>query len=204
MGLFKSVFGPSQDEIWSQIAAEIGGDYIDGGFWGKDKLIYSHDDWEILLDTYTVNSNNSSTTYTRMRAPFINNGSFNFKIYNEGFFSSIGKLFGMQDILIGDSFFDEQFIIKANDEAKVRELLSDSTMKSLIHAQPRIQFYVKDDEGLFGQSFPYNADELYFSACGLIRDKNQLHNLFKLFCTTLNRLVEIDAASTESPSVRLD
>ncbi len=36
----RSFFGPSKDEIWSQIATDIDGEYIDGGFWKKDVLIY--------------------------------------------------------------------------------------------------------------------------------------------------------------------
>jgi hypothetical protein len=72
MGLLRNIFGPSKDEIWSRIANDIGGDYVDGGFWGKDVLVYEHGDWQILLDTFTVRSNNSSTVYTRMRAPFFN------------------------------------------------------------------------------------------------------------------------------------
>ena len=54
MGALRSVFGPSKGEIWSKIATEIGGDYVDGGFWGKEVLSYKHGEWEILLDTYTV------------------------------------------------------------------------------------------------------------------------------------------------------
>ena len=39
MGLLKSLFGPSKDEIWSQISNDIGGEYIDGGFWKKNDLL---------------------------------------------------------------------------------------------------------------------------------------------------------------------
>jgi hypothetical protein len=108
MSLLRSIFGPSKDEIWSSIAKDIGGKYIDGGFWKKDVLRYRHRDWEILLDTYTQSSgsgsNHSSTTYTRMRAPFVNKDGLYFKIYRKGIFSSIGRFFGMQDLEIGDSF----------------------------------------------------------------------------------------------------
>ena len=79
MSLLRSIFGPSKDEIWSQISNDIGGEFIDGGFWGKDVLVYKHGQWQILLDTYTVSSSTgnttTTTTYTRMRAPFVNKGS---------------------------------------------------------------------------------------------------------------------------------
>lgn len=31
MGILRSIFGPAKDEIWSQIARDIGGEFIEGG-----------------------------------------------------------------------------------------------------------------------------------------------------------------------------
>ena len=47
----KSIFGHSKDEIWGQIATDIGGEFIEGGFWGKDVLIDSayEDDPQVTL-----------------------------------------------------------------------------------------------------------------------------------------------------------
>ena len=116
MGLLRSIFGPSKDEIWSQIAADVGGEYVNDGFWKSGVLRYQHGEWECLLDTYTVSSgNNQHTTYTRMRAPFVNKDGLYFKIYREGLFSGMGRFFGMQDLTIGDSYFDDNFVIKGND-----------------------------------------------------------------------------------------
>ncbi|MCE2402455.1 DUF3137 domain-containing protein [Candidatus Poribacteria bacterium] len=203
----KSIFGPSKDEIWSQIATDIGGEYVDGGFWGKDVLLYKHGEWQILLDTYTVTTSTgtttTSTTYTRMRAPFINKDSLYFKIYRQGFFSSIGKFFGMQDIEIGDRFFDDQFVIKGNNPEKINMLLADAKIKELCQKQPRIHFTIKDDEGWFGTDFPEGVDELSFQCVGVIKETVLLKSLFELFSVTLERLVQIDSAYEDDPKVRL-
>lgn len=203
----RSIFGPSKDEIWSQIATDIGGEYIDGGFWGKDVLLYTHGEWPILLDTYTVSSYNgtttTSTTYTRMRAPFINKDGLYFKIYRERFFSSIGKFFGMQDIEIGDPFFDDEFVIKGNNPEKIKMLLADVKIKNLCQKQPRIHFMIKDDEGWFGTDFPEGVDELSFQCVGVIKETVLLNALFELFSVTLERLVQIDSAYENDPQVRL-
>ena len=58
-----------------------------------------------------------------MRAPYVNPEGFRFTIYRKGFFSDLGKLLGMQDIEVGDPEFDEAFIIKGNDEDRVRDAL---------------------------------------------------------------------------------
>ena len=199
----RGIFGPSKDEIWSQIATDIDGEYIDGGFWKKDTLIYKHGEWQILLDTYTVSTSHSTQTYTRMRAPFINKDGLYFKISREGFFSSIGKFFGMQDIEIGDPFFDDKFIIKGNNPEKIKLLLAELKIKELCQQQPRIYFTIKDDEGWFGTDFPEGVDELYFSCVGVIKETALLKSLFGLFCITLQRLVQIDSAYEDDPQIQL-
>ena len=199
----KSIFGPSKDEIWTQIAADIDGEFIEGGFWGKDVLIYKHGEWQILLDTYIVSTGQSSYTLTRMRAPFVNKDDLYFKISRQGFFSSIGKIFGMQDIEIGDPFFDEQFIIKGNNPEKIKLLFSDGNIKELCQSQPRIHLSIKDDEGRFGTDFPEGVDALYFECTGVIKETALLKSLFALFCLILERLVRIDSAYEDDPQVTL-
>ena len=174
MSILRTIFGPSKDEIWSQIAKDIGGQYTDGGFFGKDVLVYRHGEWQILLDTYTVSSGKYSTTYTRIRAPFVNKDGLYFKIYRENVFSSIGKFFGMQDIEVGEPLFDENFIIKGNNQEKVKLLLSDKNLKKLVEKQPDIYIEIRDDEGSFGAHFPVGVDELYFQCYGVMKDAELL------------------------------
>ena len=199
----RSIFGPSKDEIWKQIATDIEGEFIEGGFWGKDVIIYKHGEWQILLDTYVVSTGTSSHTVTRMRAPFVNKDDLYFQISREGFFSSIGKFFGMQDIEIGDPFFDKQFVIKGNNPEKIKLLLADDRIKELCQLQPRIHLRIKDDEGWFGTDFPEGVDELYFECIGVIKETERLKALFGLFCLVLQRLVQIDSAYEDDPQVTL-
>jgi len=90
MSLLKKIFGSSRKEIWAQIANDIGGEYKDVGFWKGDGISYFYGEWEIILDTYTTSDSdsnvNTSTTYTRMRAPFFNRDGFYFQVYRAGFF----------------------------------------------------------------------------------------------------------------------
>jgi hypothetical protein len=127
----QKLFGPSTQEIWRQLCAEIGAQYVEGGFWKGDKVQATHGPWTITLDTYTVSTGKSSTVYTRMRAPFVDPESFHFTVYRKGIFSDMGKWFGMQDIEIGDETFDRDFILKSNQESKLRELLGSSSVLSL-------------------------------------------------------------------------
>ena len=38
MEIIRSAFRPSKDEIWTQIATDIGGEFIEGGFWSNARL----------------------------------------------------------------------------------------------------------------------------------------------------------------------
>jgi hypothetical protein len=203
MGFLTGLFGPSKDEIWGQLAAQIGGEYEDGGWLGRDVLRVRVAGWEITIDTFTRSSGKSSQTYTRMRAPFLNKDGLRFTVYRSNLFSGIGKWFGLQDIEVGDPFFDKEFIIKSNAPDKVRRLLADDRLKQLIAAQPAIHFEVKDDEGWFGATFPDGVDELYFECRWVIKDEQRLRHLFELFALTLERLVQLDSAYPDDPNVQI-
>jgi len=203
MGFLEGIFGPSKEEIWRQIAEDVGGEYIDGGFWKNSMLRYKHNNWEMLLDTFTQNTGKTSTDYTRLRVPFINKDGLQFKIYEANFFSGIGKTFGMQDIEIFDPRFDPKFIIQGNDEQKVKKLLKDPQLKALFDLVPGSNVEVKKSNGIFSKKFPEDVEMLYFKQRGIIKDKDTLHLMFRLFSYLLERLVQIDSAYEDNPNMRL-
>ena len=138
-----------------------------------------------------------------MRAPFINKDGLYFSLSNEGFLSSIGKLLGMQDIVVGDRYFDDRFLIEGNIPEKIKLLLADDRIRELCQKQPKVHLRIKDDEGVFGADFPDGVDELYFECAGVIKETEILKDLFELFCLILERLVQIDSAYEDDPNVKL-
>ena len=103
-------FGPSREEIWRKLSDDLRARYVDGGWSRSDRVEVTHGDWTLTLDTYTVSTGKTTVVYTRMRAPYVNPEKFRFTIYRRGFFSDIGKTFGMQDVEVGDPAFDQDFI----------------------------------------------------------------------------------------------
>ena len=201
-------FGPSRDEVWRQLSREIGAKFVAGGFWKGSKVQAQVGPWTVTLDTHTVRRHHhphshSRVTYTRIRAPYVNPKGFRFTIYRKGFFSDLGKLLGMQDIEVGDPEFDEAFIIKGNDEAKVVNLFADAKFRRMIEGQPKIRLEVKDNEGWFGPQFPENVDELRFQIVGVLKDIERLKALFDLFTAVLDQLCRIGSAYKQDPGVEL-
>jgi hypothetical protein len=203
MKSLRDLLGPSKEEIWSQLSREIGADYQQGSLFKAGKVILSHRQWEIILDMYTVSTGNSATTYTRMRVPYVNKEGFRFRIYRKNIFSGLGKLLGMQDIEIGDPYFDEEFIIQGTPEDMVMRLFANMNIRKLIQNHPNIHFQVKDDEGIFSKNFPEGVDELYFQTIGVIKDKQHLKDLFDLFSEVLEELCRLGSAYENEPGVTL-
>ncbi len=203
MGLVRKLFGPSREEIWRQLSGEIGGRYVEGTCWKGEKVEATHDEWTVTLDKMVVSTGKVVVVYTRIRAPYVNPDGFRFRIYRKSIFSGIAKALGMQDVEVGQPVFDEHFIIKGNDEAKLRELFSRPRIRELIEQQPDIHFGVKDDEGWLGTTFPEGVDKLEFLVTGIIKDVARLKLLYELFAETLEELCRIGSAQTSAPDVKL-
>lgn len=205
MGFLQTLFGPSREEVWAQLSAQIGGELVGGG-WRGNKVQVRVNHWILTLDTYTVSSENQSTTYTRFRAPFLNQDGFRFNIYRAGLFTELGKLFGLQDLEIDDPLFDQTFVVQANSKAKVRALLSNARIRELLHAQPTIgKFTIRDHEGWFTSSgYPEGVDVLYFQVGGVIKELPRLKDLYDLFAEVLNHLCHLDSAYLDDIHLHLN
>ena len=95
--------------------------------------------------------------------------------------------------------FDEDFIIKGNDESKVRDLFANPKIRQMIQDQPKIRLRVKNSEGWFGPEFPEDVDELSFQVVGVIKDVERLKALFDLFAAVLDQLCRIGSAYKQEP-----
>jgi hypothetical protein len=203
MGVFRRMFGPSKDEIWRQLSAEIDGRFVDGTWTSGARVQARHGEWQVTLDTFAVSTGKVTVIYTRMRAPYVNPSGFRFTVYRKSLFSGIARKLGMQDVEVGHQAFDEDFVIKGTDEHRLRELFANDRIRELIAAQPGIHFSVKDDEGWFGADFPEGVDELEFHVPGVIKDVERLGLLFDLFAATLDELCRTGSADERAPDVRL-
>ena len=193
--LFRELFGPVREDIWRQLAAEIGATYVDGGFWKWDKIEASHGEWRITLEIVPY----GKTQATRLRAPYVNPDGFRFKVYRKQIFSELGKMLGMQDVEVGQADFDRDFVIQGTDEAKLRRLFGNARIPELIAAQPEIHFTVNEAPGIFTRDLfaevpPENVNALEFLILGVLKDKERLRLLFDLFAETLDELCRMGSA----------
>ena len=182
---------PDYREVWRQFANQIGAEFI-GESDETCKVRARVKNWTITFSyvRMRVFDDEESHFHTRVDAPYLSKNGFEFMVHPRGAFSDLGKLFGAQHVEIGDPHIDDHFIIKANDESKVRALFAIPRIRQLIQAQPKF--------GRFGAG----SNELYLhDMTDHIMDLKLFTSLFELFTETLNQLVEIGSAS-EYPPIR--
>jgi hypothetical protein len=203
MSKLRSWFRDSRPEIWRKLAQELGATYQARSWTKSDRIEVAHGEWTLTLDVYTVHANHAHIPYTRLRAPFANTERFRLRVYRASIFTPIAKWLGVQDIEIGASEFDADWVVKSNDERRAKAFLANSALRARIAAQRKLSLSVEDDEGWFGKRFPESVDELRLVIGGHEKDPARLKELFDLFADCLDQLCAIGAAYEKRPDLKL-
>lgn len=197
--MFKELFRDHREEAWKQLAEQLGGKHTASSWKQHSCVQVDVKEWTITLDCYAVSTGKSVVYFTRFRAPYINPDGFRFSITRKNFLTPLGKLFGLQDIVVGYDDFDTDFVIKSNDEVKVQQFFSNPQIRQMLIELKEVNFSVLDDEGWFQAKFPEGVDELYFNVSGIITDLDRLKRIFDLFAETLDWLCQIGSAYEGDP-----
>lgn len=177
---------------WEELSKKRNGIYEKATFTKQENVTFHYKNSIILLEGYMTMIGNTPIINTRIRTIFKNPNQLNFKLYHEGFFSSIGKMLGMQDILIGDDEFDQRFVVKSTDEIKIKQLLSDYKLKALLLFGKPITIETKLKDKCLK-----SPDEsiLLYEATGIIKDLDTLENILNIFERFIECMIEIGFSS---------
>jgi hypothetical protein len=194
-----------KEAAWRSLCDEIGAEFVRGESWQSDMVVATVKQWTITLDTYTVPRGelDGGETYTRVMAPCANEDGFRFTIYRKGLLSSLWKRLGMQDVEIGCPDFDRAFIVKSNDESRVRTLCANPRIRRLLECQQSFRFQIKPGKGRLSARLPERVDVLWFDADNVITDVRCLRSIYELFVETLDHLTCTSSPSKEESERRL-
>lgn len=171
------MFDKKRKEAWMEFAEQVSGEYSKASFSKTERIRICKEKYVVLLDLYPVSTGKSVMYYTRFRTLYHQVTDFKFKIYRKGIFSNLGKKLGMQDINTGNDAFDEDFIIKGNDEFTIVQLFSDVKIRDLLYKIPGFTLEIKDSKG---------SKELCLMISNIIQDKERLRDALELFCDVLD------------------
>lgn len=171
---------------WENFAHKVNGSHTQEKHTKFGRIISNTGPWVFILDTFpradhTDESSLRSIWYTRMRAPIENSEGFLYTVYSSTFVSEIGKLLGMQDVTIGEPLFDDQFIIKSNDENRAQSILGNEKITSSLMLFPKVQLRIKTENRFLGSFHPDAGNEVYFETERVISDTTRLESLYTMF-----------------------
>ncbi len=179
---------------WEELSEKLGGTYTKATFLKTEKVEFDYHNTKIVLDSYLVMAGNAPITYTRIRSVFKNPTQLKFKLYKEGFFSQIGKLLGMQDILVNDEELDNLYIIKGNDEMVIRKLLLDYRLKQLLLSDKPVALEINNkDRSLVAK----DESVVLFQATGLIKNIDQLEHIIQIFWQLYDVMIEMELTNED-------
>lgn len=168
-------FKKNKVNIWKVFADEMNGTFIPAKHdeCSKAEIVYGN--WKIILDNYYNYGETGSRVmfFTRVIAKFESLDNFKFEIYQTDFLRSIEKLFRAQDITIGVRDFDNRFILKANNEFKIKRLLQNSEIRNLLLSLRNVNIEISDKKGIWGHQLPDKEFELSYYTESDIQDTEE-------------------------------
>ncbi|WP_052123278.1 hypothetical protein [Flavobacterium beibuense] len=189
-------------EQWNEFAQYINGEYIKNNAWHSAKTIKKYKHHKVIFDNHiayqTVNNTTTTQIYTRVTVPINTNYEFNFEVYRKSLLSSIGKLFGMQEIEIGNTKFDRDFIIKSNNGFKIKQLLNNQEIRHSIEQLKGVYITTSKKEGIWGKKLPEGKTELTLYTYDDITDFEMLKAFYDLLTILLDKLENMDYIKSEA------
>lgn len=187
----------SNAELLKQFAIDMNGKFIDRSYFHAAKAAIKYQDWQIIFDNYTEYKVSGNYTleriYARVTVRIKSNDNFRFELYRQSLLSSISKIFGAQDIKIGDPDFDKSFILKTNDEHKLKAFLLNPSLRNQIAFQDKINLQISDKKGIWENKLPAGELELSYFVEEPINDYQKLKSIYILFTELLYQLKTIGA-----------
>ncbi len=198
---------PRNREMWKLLAEKIGGKLIEGDTWKEERVILNYRNSIFILDT-VLKGHKHKYFENRIKCVFASTDKFTLKIFLENAFTHAGKIFGINDIELDDSKFDNEFYVKSNDKEKAISFLNSLDLQNLYFAATKnldlmVSIEIRNNDSFFTfQSYPPNTSSLIIRANSEITEIERLITWFNLCKITLDRLIEMGEAKDTNPDIQ--
>ena len=198
------MFNSYQDKInnfgqtaWDNFNKEVNGRFEQNNHSLFGRITYSHGLWAVTIDTFpktgfsffpSIGITSDYDNYTRIRAPYSNKEGIIAEVYEKSFTSTIGKLLGMQDIVIGAPYFDDMYIVKSNNQDLMKKMLARDQVRDLIFSFNGIHLKINSTERILGEFHPEGINEVYIETNEAITDLSKLKLFSELFGLVLTEI----------------
>lgn len=169
-------------DFWKELADELNGIFIIRHTISKDLERLT---LQIPHKEYVIVFSESDTHPLKINATLSAKCEVEFLISYEDSVEKLAKFFGAQDIEVGDASFDDKYLIREKNTNFVTQILSEEGIKAII---------LKNNVFSFGCNYQKKDSTLQLSALvsRTTNSKEELSELLKLFCMTIDRIKELD------------
>jgi hypothetical protein len=187
-------------DVLSELAGEIGAQFVEGGFLRAPKVRARFGNWAITLDIVFLEHIGDGL---RIRAPFVSESGFRFVAYHKG--SRMLEAGPMPVVTTGEPEFDRDFGIKTSDESTALALAARPGFRQVVQTLLPVtdSLAILDREHAFGVDLPAGVVMLSLLTHNRVDDVEHTKSLYQSFVQTLDQLRTLGAASDEAPNVLL-
>ena len=136
---------------------------------------------QIPYKRYNVRFTESNTQPLKISCKLEVNQLFEFSVSYEDSMEKLLKLFGHQDIQVGDTLFDKKYLIQGTDDELITYLFADGETKAILLSN-----------NVFSYTCSYDKTDRTIQLSSLvsrtIHSKSELSELFRLFYLTIDNL----------------
>ena len=184
-------------EAFVAAASDLDATFVQGKRASRDQVHLEHGPWNVILDTYVVNTGQVTVTYTRAHAQYVAQDDFTLRIARKNVFDRIGELFGFHGLLIGDQELEHKYKIKSSNEPRGRSFLMDDRLRELIMVQPSLRLDVQPRSWWRRRKDGDGVRAVTVQTTGVVRDPDRLANYVRVVAVTLDQLVKTGTARAE-------
>ncbi len=116
---------------WRQAADALGLRFMLGSWSETGEISGRHLGRQVRVYTFRERSGRSTYTYTRIEVEL--QLALRLRIFREGLWQKVTKVFGAEDLQTGDDAFDRRFMIQGDDAETIRRILSPQVREMLLH-----------------------------------------------------------------------
>lgn len=135
-------------------------------------------DGELHFETLKKPLSSSNKIRTRVVYKLNFQPTFSFKVRHQGIFNKLFTTFGMQDLVIDETYFDDNFIIQGNNEHHINELFKNETVTNFLPKSYELTFKLEDET-------------LQYTGRGFVTETSMLECLLTLMKNSATQIKEL-------------
>jgi hypothetical protein len=177
----KIISGRNEQEVWPLIEANLSTDE-----YTYDVLIeQAGKRIQLYVDIDPGGGFEGGSELTQIRAPLPVSTVFKFAIHHQGFIDTVGKFFGMQDVITGYPEFDKKVVVSTNNETWIHELFADAEVRDIFS---KLENFTLGIHNHHAENSEIDHPWLEFSSDEAYDDPEILKQIYHGFCVLRQRL----------------